>query len=98
MPYIVQDKRNIIDPAIDKLLDAFRQIESDDPDNNFEGTVNYAITSLLVRAYTKTSYRDINDVIGALECCKLEFYRRCAAAYEDQKAFDNGDVYQKQLL
>ena len=93
MPYIVPDKRAVLDPGIIEVVDGFRQLESDDPDNNFEGNVNYAITKMLVLAYGKTSYRDINDVIGALECCKLEFYRRRAASYEDQKAFENGDVY-----
>jgi hypothetical protein len=39
------------------------------------------------------SYRTINDVLGALEGAKLEFYRRVAAPYEDQKIQENGDVY-----
>jgi hypothetical protein len=33
------------------------------------------------------------DIAGALECCKLEFYRRVAVPYEDQKIKSNGDVY-----
>lgn len=33
------------------------------------------------------------DALGALECCKLEFYRRVAAPYEDSKIISNGDVY-----
>ncbi len=95
MPYIVKEKREVLDSAIIDLVDSLRQLESDDPDNNFEGNVNYAITKLLILAYGKTSYRDINDIVGALECAKLEFYRRRAASYEDQKAYDNGDVYQE---
>lgn len=93
MPYIKQEKRVVLDSGVRQVVDGLRQLESDDPNNNFEGNVNYAITAILVAAYGKTSYRDINDVVGALECCKLEFYRRRAAAYEDQKAFENGDVY-----
>lgn len=93
MPYIIRDKRNILNPAIEQLVDGLRQLESDDEQNNFEGNVNYAITKLLVLAYQKNNYRDINDVVGALECAKLEFYRRRAAPYEDQKSFDNSDVY-----
>jgi hypothetical protein len=34
-----------------------------------------------------------NDVIGALECCKLELYRRMVAPYENTKIKENGDVY-----
>lgn len=33
------------------------------------------------------------DALGALECCKLEFYRRVAAPYEDSKIKSNGDCY-----
>lgn len=93
MPYIKQDKRDVLNPAIKQVVDGLRQLESDDENNNFEGNVNYAITRLLVLAYQKRNYRDINDVVGALECAKLEFYRRRAANYEDQKSHDNGDVY-----
>lgn len=38
------------------------------------------------------SYQAINDCIGALECAKLELYRRTAAPYEDKKILENGDV------
>jgi hypothetical protein len=93
MTYIVQSKRDVINPAVDQVVQAFRELESDDDKNNFEGNLNYAITAILVKAYGLKSYREINDVVGALECCKLEFYRRAAAPYEDQKSFDNGDVY-----
>lgn len=59
------------------------------------GELNYCITQL-VWAYCKDqdlSYRVINDVMGALEGAKLEFYRRVAAPYEDTKITENGDVY-----
>lgn len=91
MPYINQEKRNALNPAIEQVLDALRQLESDDPSNNTEGNLNYLITTLLVRVYAQ-SYRDINDAVGMLECCKMEFYRKLAAPYEDQKEFENGPV------
>lgn len=34
------------------------------------------------------------DVLGTLECVKLEFYRRVVAPYEDKKCAENGDAYQ----
>lgn len=34
-----------------------------------------------------------DDVAGALECCKLEFYRRVAVPYEEAKIKLNGDCY-----
>ena len=39
------------------------------------------------------SYATINDIIGALEGAKMEFYRRVVAPYEDEKIKENGDVY-----
>jgi hypothetical protein len=38
-------------------------------------------------------YAHLNEVIGALECAKLELYRRIAVPYEDQKITESGDVY-----
>lgn len=43
------------------------------------------------------SYQTINACIGALECAKLELYRRIAAPYENQKIVDNSDVYDESL-
>lgn len=31
-------------------------------------------------------------VLGMLECCKMELYRRHVAPYEDEKIIENGDV------
>jgi hypothetical protein len=39
------------------------------------------------------SYQNINELIGVLECAKLELYRRVASPYEDEKIQSNGDVY-----
>ena len=59
------------------------------------GELNYAITRLLcwyIRS-NGDSYSSINDCIGALECAKLEAYRRIAVPYERGRMFENGDVY-----
>ena len=91
MPYIAQSKRDMLDNSIDKLHRVLVELEIDDDTNNMEGNINYSITRLLRMCYGE-SYRDINDVIGVLECIKLEHYRTKAAPYEDQKKFENGDV------
>ena len=60
------------------------------------GELNYAITRIvddyLVRA-GGLRYSRLNEAIGALECAKLELYRRLAAPYEDRKIAESGDVY-----
>jgi hypothetical protein len=41
----------------------------------------------------KMDYTRINAAVGALECAKLELYRRVATPYERGKEVANGDVY-----
>lgn len=70
-----------------------RLIAKQDPVTS--GELNFAISNLLSN-YIKIqglSYTAINDIIGALEGAKLEFYRRVAVPYEDEKIKENGDVY-----
>lgn len=57
------------------------------------GELNYLLTQVVINYLGQDlCYERINDVIGALEACKLEFYRRIATPYESQKIFHNGDV------
>jgi len=59
------------------------------------GELNYTVTKICSR-YLKDrgeSYQTYNDIIGVLECAKLEMYRRKVAHYEDKRKKENGDVY-----
>jgi hypothetical protein len=59
------------------------------------GELNFVV-STLVKNYTARfgkSYMILNDIVGALECAKSEFYRRVVGPYEDTKIKENGDVY-----
>ena len=62
---------------------------------HFVGELNYAITQLCAQFVKDRdlSYQTINDVLGALEGAKQEFYRRVAVPYENSKLALNGDVY-----
>ena len=59
------------------------------------GELNYVLTRVIQRflASQPPGYEAFNTVVGALECAKLEFYRRAAAPYEDIAKERNGDVY-----
>ena len=62
------------------------------PDSS--GELNFALTTL-VHHYLHghgLSYTTLNDIVGALECCKAEFQRRVVAPYEGRKIVENGDV------
>lgn len=85
MPYIVQDERDFLDPQIDRLL-------QDLPTN--PGDMNYIITRLMIKfvEWHGGNYQAYNSAVGVLECCKLEFYRRQVADYEDICIKKNGDL------
>jgi hypothetical protein len=58
------------------------------------GELNYLFTELILRFLgPDPNYQSYNDVIGALECCKFELYRRRVVDYEYEKIQTNGDVY-----
>ena len=64
------------------------------------GDLNFLFTHFIVKflKFRGLSYSAINEVIGALECAKLEMYRRVAVPYEEIKIQENGDVYPDSLL
>lgn len=82
MPYIPAGKRGLLEPS--------SMMEAATP-----GDLNFQFTRLAIKyiEHLGQSYNTINDVLGALEGAKAEFYRRVAAPYEDQKINQNGDVY-----
>lgn len=59
------------------------------------GELNYLFTKTIEKYVLMNGarYHVFNDVIGALEGAKLEFYRRIVSPYEDKKMEENGDVY-----
>jgi len=60
------------------------------------GELNYAVTKIVDEYLIQKGgirYTHVNEVIGALECAKLELYRRVVAPYEDEKIIKAGDVY-----
>ena len=88
MPYINEEVRTVwMNMGLEDLL---RYIKRATP----PGDLNYIITMILSKALGENpNYARFNEIIGVLECCKLEMYRRKIAKYEDQKIKENGDVY-----
>lgn len=78
MPYIEKEKR--------EEIEAGRMAET-------AGELNYIFSRVCLDFLgTAPNYQRFNDVIGALEGCKLEIYRRLVAPYEDYKIKTNGDI------
>jgi hypothetical protein len=63
------------------------------------GELNYVITRL-VSTYlgSNPNYSKFNEVVGAIESCKLELYRRLIVPYEELKKWDNGDLTEFQNI
>ena len=81
MPYVSKDARSRLD-------------DGGKPEDS--GELNYVITKMVDGYLCRKEglrYTNINEVVGVLECLKLEFYRRVAAPYEDVKLQESGDVY-----
>ncbi len=60
------------------------------------GRLNYLMSMLAKRYWQEgpRNYQAVNDIMGAFDGAKAEFYRRVAAPYEDQKIKENGDIYE----
>jgi hypothetical protein len=90
MPYIKPEERELLVQRFGNDQAEIGVIAMPDT----PGELNYCITEMIRSYYNhKPCYQSINDIVGALEGAKLEFYRRVAAPYEDQKIKENGDVY-----
>ena len=77
MPYIPKSERN----------KAFEGVYPN------AGVLNYALHKMINLYFEQNNrnYQTINDVIGVLECAKMELYRRMGAEYEQIKILQNGD-------
>lgn len=84
MPYIDQKQRTML----------ARGVQPETP-----GQLNYLVTELIIDYVLGVglSYQAINDVLGALEGAKAEFYRRVAMPYENTKIDENGDIYPPEI-
>lgn len=79
MPYILPEDREAL-------------LKSEE-DPKCAGDLNFLFTSIINKYLGKNPrYQDFNDVVGALENCKLELYRRKVAPYEEKKISENGDL------
>lgn len=95
MPYIKQVEKELLEETLDELCETVLKDGSKHYDlREISGRLNYVITELLCRTLlnNQMSYFNIATAISALECCKLELYRRAAIQYEEEKIKLNGDT------
>jgi len=84
MPYIKESQRSELRKQLTGIVNR----------HTTSGDLNFILTTIIGEYIIKTGlhYNEINDVMGALQGCLLEFYRRVAIPYEDSKIAENGDV------
>lgn len=91
MPYIPMDQRIEVDQyLVSNGIDWT-------PAN--AGELNYLVSRFIANYLEKNGlkYANCNEMIGALECAKLELYRVMIGPYEDDKIEENGGVYRRPL-
>jgi len=89
MPYIKKEQKK-------KYKDILLLLKTNTDIISNPGELNYLVTKIL-QIYlikNKLSYKTLNEIIGAIECSKIEFYRREIVKYENKKIKENGDCYQ----
>lgn len=88
MPYIDKNSRTKLDKTISDLANLIQT----------SGEANYCIFKLmeLYMISNTKSYSSISNCISIFECAKMEFYRRIAVSYEENKKEKNGDILENE--
>ena len=83
MPYIPQDTRKIFDEHIKHIATNIQH----------PGELNYVFSKIIKTMLDDgMDYQGLNEVIGVLECAKLELYRKIGSHYEDKAEQKNGSL------
>ena len=84
MPYIKQKDRKRLDQHINEVA----------PKIHTAGELNYFITSIIHNIVNERGecYALYNEMVGVLECAKMELYRRRITDYENKAIDRNGDL------
>ena len=86
MPYIKPKNRKALTAVFD-----YPRLRPANP-----GELNFLLSCVVDKYLSDCGgpkYGNYNDVIGVLECMKLELYRRFVGPYEQEKLTENGEVF-----
>ena len=86
MPYIASARRE----SFQDFLEKTKNLRIDTA-----GELNFLIVQLTLTYLSQhgENYRIMNEIIGAIECAKMEFVRRKLIPLEKAKCTENGDVF-----
>lgn len=74
MHIIPDEYHHHMDPAVDAVIDAMREIACDYPEADDDHILMYTILKLLLRVYTSGRPSDMISVLGVLEQVKQEYF------------------------
>ena len=91
MPYIKPEHRDCYDEEIKSIVE---KLISLDDKQLLKGHHNYIMFKIAedLSWFLGKRYATLQDIVGTFDCCKMEFYRRVVAPYEDKAKDKNGDV------
>jgi len=91
MPYIKKDERKCYKAEIKSIV---KKLVDREDENEVYGHLNFIIFTIMKKYVAKKGerYFRYNNLVGMLECCKQELYRRLVANYENQAITKNGDI------
>lgn len=96
MPYITSDRRNQFEIPIDEIVTllGWDVIKEEFDETKVAGDLNYIIYSIIKRYIEKLGpkYNRYNMLLGVLDCCSKEIYRKLVAPYEEKCIEKNGDI------
>ena len=87
MPYIKHERRQALDPQIQRLASLI----------DGRGELNYVMTMLVGSQVRSLSYAELAALYGDIHLVALEFWRRVVVPYEANKCRENGDCFIAQV-
>ena len=91
MPYIKQERREVLDKSINDLIFAIKSL----PEDELEGACNYTVTRVVVSSMKPSTGWRYNSLSRAHEVFKAagaEMWDRLIRNYEDGARIRNGDL------
>ena len=91
MPYIKKEDRLFYDALVDQIVNILAGLDNK---QLVKGHHNYIMYTLALKLVNRLGvrYATLQDIIGTFDCCKMEFYRKILAPYEEKAIDKNGDV------
>jgi len=90
MPYILQNRRDVVDDAVDNVIAALKSLP--ESEKMRIGDTNYVVTRIILGMFPANSYTEIGNGLRVLTDAEAEIRRRKMASRENEAISENGDI------